>query len=144
MISDDRLGYVLILILLLIAGCGNQPKAGRSLKLTLTAEADSFKVKDYLILDRPFEASPQQGLYEAQMLDQNGKLLAKTSFDMLTTRSDGNRPASDLTLVVPLPSEPDKLVVYRYDTRSGHYRLDRDNPLLEWKIPSQTSENEVK
>jgi len=141
---SGRIEYLVFLVLLVVGGCGNQQTANRSLELSVSAKADSFEVVNYRIVDRRYQKSPQQGLFEAHLVDENGEVLQKIGFDLFSVPNSDGSTANKIKLVVPLLPRLYKIVFYRYDTRSGHYRLDMDNALLDWEVPSQLLKSKSK
>ncbi|MCW9706180.1 hypothetical protein [Fodinibius salsisoli] len=132
-----------VLATLLFISCSNPgEKPQKTLTLSLVSQPGAFQLIGYTILDKPFEKSQQQGLYQAQLLDKEGCVLRKISFEkMEVPTSQSESDERRFFVSVPLAPGLERIDFYRLDGSSGHYTLKDDDPLLSWTLPEEVWED---
>jgi len=110
--------------------------------LAVDSKGDSLSVAGYKVLEQPYQKNYQQGRYQIHLLDTEGTIIQKVSFDKLTFGDTGS--SDRLQLVVPMKPNFHKLALYKLDGSSGHYQLKDTQPLLSWQLPDELREkNEI-
>ena len=138
--SWQQLGY-LIFAILIFTGCSQADESSKILSLSLVEEKGEFRITGYQVLDRVYQHSPQQGNYQAHLLDEKQKIIQEVTFERFDFSSSSNTVSNQkFTLELPLTAELSKIVIYRLDGSSGHYRLMTNDPLLKWTLPSAIQE----
>ena len=129
-------------LLLLFAACNTQHSDTSTLMLAVDSKGDSLSVAGYKVLEQPYQKNYQQGRYQIHLLDTEGTIIQKVSFDKLTFGDTGS--SDRLQLVVPMKPNFHKLALYKLDGSSGHYQLKDTQPLLSWQLPDELREkNEI-
>jgi len=120
----------------MVVSCSESETVKKTISLTLIKNGLKFQVEDYQLLNRPYKKSNfgQQGSYRIHLLDKTNNVIQKVGIGSLNIQA---MPSGDEKIKVVLPLKPalHKVVVYKLDGSSGHYRLDSDHPLLSWTLP---------
>ena len=133
--------FHLLFAILIFAGCSQTNKAPQTLSLSLVEENGDFRLSSYQILDRPYQRSPQQGRYQAHLLDKEQKVMRKVTFDRIDFSSSPNTASNQkFNLALPLVSGLTTIIIYQLDGSSGHFQLKTDDPLLKWTLPRAIKE----
>lgn len=123
---------ILVVCFLFLMGCAGSTSDTSSLVISIANNADSLEVTDYQVLDQPYEKSYQQGRYQIHLLDANGRVIQKISFNQLAFNGRAN---SRWQMVVPLVPHLYEIALYKLDGSSGHYQLKDSRPMLRWQLP---------
>lgn len=132
-----------VVVLLILAGCANDStNKPKILSLSLSGSEGRLQVTDYEVLDKTFQKSRQQGIYQAHLIDKEDHILQRISFEKLNTPELQNENRdTGFSVAVPLKPELNQIKIYMLDGSSGHYQLKDADPILEWTLPEAVKKN---
>lgn len=131
-----------LLIPLVLSGCSNpDSNTFKTLSLSLVNSDGTFSVIDYKVSDNLYQNARQQGLYQVHLIDKEGRILRKISFEKMEIPSSSG--AADFFVSIPLEPKLDRISFYRLDGSSGHYVLKDNEPLLKWSLPEDLKEKHI-